>query len=492
MAETLVLAHLEVDASGVAGGVGQANAALQQGQLILGRFGQAQTAVASTTSAVVGRLFNLRAALLTVARSFGVVGLILTLAAGVKTLVSDLVTGTEWFKKFKESFLDWYNAFVKGETALGQFSRKMKELSEGAVESQQAMFDRLKAIGIQSMKLQAMYAAMPDIATNQIQRRILEADLENINIEAIRLADALERIGISRARLRVEAGINVGISASGLPAVAGIPAPPAGGRTATPFESGGDQNVQTILDKMGLGVGVVEQRLAEANEALNLFAVSMAAFGGQAREEIRESLIDQFTAAGLSIDAINEKFKAFGIDAITVTEEIGATVGELPKAIDKAAIAFSVMETALNSVASTLANAFVSDSLSGKEALAALMADLSRAMFAYAAAEVALGIAASVAPIGSAIYGSGPAHFKAAAALGFAGAAAGAASHFFGGGGGGGATPSAGGLELASAGPGGGGTSVSIVVQGSMIGTDENALARSIAQWIRTAQGDGG
>lgn len=492
MAETLVLASLSVDASGVAGGIGQANTALQQGQVILGRFGAAQTALGSTTATVVGRLFNFRAAALAVARSLGVVGLVVSLALALKTLVSDLITSTTWFKNAKEAVSDWYHSLVLGEAGVDRLMRKMAEASKGGVRSYAEDLDKIRNLEVQRLSALIAIDELPFFKKTELA--IARADLEAINVEMIEIADRLDKIGISRVAIAEATTARIGISASGLPAIPEALSTARSSTAAGPGILGENQNVPTVLEALGWpGPGVIEQRLAVAEEALKAFGATMRALGGQARDEIRENLIEMFTKAGLSIDEINVKFKQFSIDAITVTGDLGEALDPIPEKIDpivermnqleeatsKANVKLGLAEAAAGAIAQAFGKAFKGDT----RGIKGFFADILEAMVPVFLGYGAMGLVRG-------FFGDAAGFKIAAISFAAAGAAMVAARALGGGSSGESPIAAGGGGALVPSLPGGGGTSVSVNIFGTFHG-DQNAFAREIASLIRRGERDG-
>jgi hypothetical protein len=159
---------------------------------------------------------------------------------------------------------------------------------------------------------------------------------------------------------------------------------------------------------------------------------------------------------------------------------------------DKVHFAFDAMTIAVQTMASILTNAFAGAGQSVRDALAGMMKSLAQMAFAYALWNVACAIMSSTGIGAIATQGTPHQFLMAAAAFGAVGVAAGLASRALGGG----SESSAGGASaLALAQPGGsrGAPTVIINVNGSLLGTSPQQLQRGIVDlWLLGARDMGG
>lgn len=128
MAETLVLAELSIDSKGVVTGVAVAGGSLDALGKKTEEAGKKVATAASPLDLITKRMFNLRTAAVALVGSFSLAGVILQ----ISNLVQQLITGTDWWKRFSESATDTFNALIKGETAFDRTSRKIQELTKGS------------------------------------------------------------------------------------------------------------------------------------------------------------------------------------------------------------------------------------------------------------------------------------------------------------------------------------------------------------------------
>ena len=203
-----------------------------------------------------------------------------------------------------------------------------------------------------------------------------------------------------------------------------------------------------------------------------------------------ESSLDRL---GFTAEEIMKIFTEFGLHATGVTEKVTKSFKELVedwvKNLSKAQAAFDLFQAALVGIGNAIADAFLEEGVSMKQAIADMLKTIARMAIVYAVLFAAAGVAASTG-FGGAVLAGSPGQFFAAAALFAAvGAAAGLASKALGGG-------------SESRGRGGGrrndfdpnknrGTNIEITIEGSLIGSDPNELGRSISAWITKAQEDG-
>lgn len=192
MAETVVLANLVVNSDGTI--------------TAYNRAGQAVTTLERTTRTSVGRmerdtksgfaevglsskrltegLLQTRELIRGLFLGFSVGGIVL----GLAQLVQSLITSTEWFKKLKESVIDFSRAAFMGEDASERFARKsaeaMKAINVRSVEAIKAdMLEVLKAMAIEQQRIQEGTSDVIKVLTSRGEQYV-EASV--VNLEKLR------------------------------------------------------------------------------------------------------------------------------------------------------------------------------------------------------------------------------------------------------------------------------------------------------------------
>src|SRR3990172_6215104 len=120
MAERLVLAELDLDESAQVAAAGRARAAFvslegganESARRIGTQWSRTTASVESGAALMTRRMFDMRLAVRALLGSFTLAGLVLA----VTGLVKELITGTEWWKRFKEGAEDAHRAIILGET----------------------------------------------------------------------------------------------------------------------------------------------------------------------------------------------------------------------------------------------------------------------------------------------------------------------------------------------------------------------------------------
>lgn len=127
MADTLVLAELSIDSSGVVTGVAVAGGALDNLNRKTEDTGKKSEKASALMGALTGRMFSLRSAAVALLGSFTLAGLILQ----ISNLTANLITGTDWWKKWSGAATDAFNALVKGEGVMERTARHLSEAQKG-------------------------------------------------------------------------------------------------------------------------------------------------------------------------------------------------------------------------------------------------------------------------------------------------------------------------------------------------------------------------
>lgn len=496
MADTLVLASLQVDASGVVSGMGASNRALGQGERALENFGRSGKRVESMTGLLVTKMFSLRSALLAVTRVLGIAGIVLALAHAVVSLTKEVITSTTWFKQAAAAVTDWWQALVHGEDSLGRLSRKLEEHSKGTgVESIGGDLKRMQ-------ELLEKRATLP-LARTPEEVRVRRIELEKYNKEIEQLAINLGKVGISARQVGALEDFQRAIAQGQGGAL----------KSGTTVDmTTGELVPQRTLDKEAAEEAKKRaealRRLTQAQTAANAAALigrneSMAQLMAvddwmvalRQLQDQAEGLVpgvalmaDEMQIFSDMIKQADANTKAWMDSLSGFEEQFFASFSGL----DPALAQFDLFNAALQGVAQTMATTLVHGTEDGKRAIAGLLEQISAMCFTYSLMFAAMAIGATTVA-GAAALGGTPSQFgKAAAGFAAAGVAAGLAARALGGGGGGGREGGGGGGAAGAQAAPASARTLTIVVQGSVIGTDPDDLARELLRLQRTATGDGG
>lgn len=468
MAETLVLANLSIDSSGVVSGLSQSDRAMNKGEATLKRFG---TTGLGTSTALRALGINLGG----LGLAFGRLGPVAGAFAAAYLPISAIMRSKEvaaFRKEWEGISAAWGSAILQ---TYG-LARAMNFLTGGLKEANAALTDP-----------ESLPEMMKRLGVADVQQNIsdltqlfgaLNRELKSGAITANDYAIFLKQIGDKVKGLK-EAG---GLVPGGLAAL--IPpekrkAPP------TPFQTAGIASPAEVVAQLSQ----VKAAIQAISAAQHSGAISIDLYN-TGIENLQGSLVK----IGLTGEQIATVFHQFGAELLDVTPKFSEgqiAISDFADTLDRTQLFMEAFTLALNQLGDALATSLVEGGSNLKKAIANILKDLARMFITYGLAQLALGIMAST-PWGAAVLGEPSGYFRAAAAAFAVGIAAGVASRAVSGtgGGSGGGGRSGGGRGLALAGAGGG-QSVTIVIQGSLIGTDPDNLARDLRKLMRTAEAEG-
>lgn len=207
MGEAVVLADLWVDSKGVISGINESDRALAKGGASLNRFGATSRGLSTALDTTVTRMFSLQKAALGLGGALGIAGVVLSLANAVKTLVSDVISSTEWFRRSKEAVTDWYREIIKGEDAVDRLSRKLGDTSTfSLVTSLRSLQDDRRRI----------IEELQDVPSGGILARGLLLDLKSIDTKIDETVMKLRLLGATSREIGASAGtVPRGVAPSG-------------------------------------------------------------------------------------------------------------------------------------------------------------------------------------------------------------------------------------------------------------------------------------
>lgn len=529
----LVLARLVVDPSGVVSGVEETGAELSKGQKQLGTFGKAQKSLAGNTSLLVNKMFSLKGALLGIGKAFGIAGIVLSLGLALKTLITSLITSTQWFKAAKRSVVDWWMSLTQGETALGRLTRRMKEFggagpSLGVIKRLRELTERSKELRLELKEIErgarqltpggaggilglsAAKEAFKPIPGKETLATATGFDLERTVLETDILIREAERMGVSFEDLaKVIEGLSRGPAFTPGEAITGLPAEDFFKRLGIPTPEQFDAQFRVIRENIKfLGSPEAQEAMGLTTFLRGLRNVSAdfqkLGFTAPQALDLIESAMGSLTTVlanfGLSSERIVEILKEMG----RVMEEISTETDLTPlqeqflaleATVTRGQAIFQAFQVVTQSLANTIADSFLEGGVKFRDAIGQMLKDLARLMITYAVMSVALGILAATGYGALFLVGTPSQFFAAAAAFAGVAALAGAAGIALAGRGGageeGGGSRSV--LSPATITPVAGAfPNVVVNIEGSLLGTDPNELARDIAEIILTNQSDGG
>jgi hypothetical protein len=547
MGEELVLANLSVDAEGVVQGISEGNRAFDQGEAGLVKYGQANMVAQESGGSLLGTLLRLSSVVWLVvkvmsllgvsstaaATGMGILGITLTgvtiagvlafaaaiaavlavlaavaavigtVVALLGTLVGQIIVNTDAWKTMTGAIEDWYLWLIKGENTLERVSRKMKDFGAAATLTQleelaaltkqrEEMQDQISLIRTElgqglievTTLTESMIAKMPPWLQTMV--RIFRP--EDMTLPAVMAALEADLI-INRERSdELFRSLQKVIAAKDIAAATGAAFPGAAGPTPPTRRAGGE--AASVLGLTG-PLEFASQAQAAGEEMRGLHAELRA---GVINIKQFEAAIDTFAEKlqflGMTFEEAQQFAASFGVQLEGVTDiPLDPTPWEnylasLDAATEKSQIKVTLLSSAMSAFASSLSTQLTNGGFSFKM----LMADLLKAMVPVF---IALGSQAAVRAY------LGEPHLWAVAQFAFAAAGAAAvAAAALGGGGAGAAEPGLGPGRRAEAaletgGSRGPGASITIVVQGSLIGTNPDDLARDLGRLIETNQGDG-
>jgi hypothetical protein len=494
--ERIVLADFVVDTRGIVQGMRASDDAMARSRA-------ATRAMGSTADAAAAKLFSLRSAALKLAGAFGFVGVAFAAANAVATLTKDLISSTTWFKNAASAVSDWYQEVVKGADALDRLSSKVRgsqaigALSElRALMGQRSTAEATIARGPNATLTQAsgtMSARglmMPSFTTRPdpsaaVGVKGAAAEIADIDRKANALIATLTRMDMSLEEIERATGAT-------FKAVLGPSL---------------DEIDKAEKDRMDWLKGQLNQFMADRERAV-LAATKKIADEIKKLHEIDlpegGNLLQDLDIQHVQLTRQNEelaKWNQFMIDIYNSTLLAAAAFGKfgevvtaptmkeafkaMSEGVSKINMAVEVAGAAIGTFVSGLSNALISGSFSGKKFFGEMLASLVPVLLGYGALGLVRGFTGDPTGFAAAKIAF-PAAIAAAAAARHLGAGS-VGSQSSGGGGGSGAS-------LAAAAGSSAGPSVTVVIQGSVIGLgmSRDEFARSIAEDIERARSDGG
>jgi hypothetical protein len=465
MADTLVLAELSIDSRGVISGMAAVDKSLDQGTRRLNTFGNEGEKTAKKTDLLGARLFNLKNA---VSAALGGV----TLAGGILAIKN---LGEQALRA-QENFAVFDKALGRAQTSvfrlLGDLTGINKSLGDTAVilDAVARSVERLRGgAGGGGSLLMALWGTT-DIA--QVQR------LLSMHAAIIKMLDPKYGTGgaPSTAKPWEKLGtLNVPTAPGAKyspPGFIGPPGPQGYGDPRAPYIP------QAIKIDVPPNLADPIRGFGNAIDNALISARNLGGYLGSGRSGLQEN--------GETLPSI---FEAFGEIYV---EDVTGQFDEMAAGVDRASDAFANFQTiaipAMEAVSAAAAAGVISATAAARfqEALLAVDAILrGKIQVAHAVAAAASGNygAAALHGVAAGLY------FSAAAFHGVAAVSSGA---YGGGGGAGGRTPNQPGLlQQGQSSPGS--PNVTVIVQGSLLGTSKDQLARDIVTlWEKGAKDQGG
>ncbi len=547
MAESLVLANLVIDPSGVVRGIAVAEGAMAKGEKNLKKYDKGARGAAGGTDLLVGKMTTMRPAISRLAGKIGIAGLaIAALGFALNKLIIPFITQTRWFKKMKIAIVDWSQAVIFGEGATGRLARNMANLhneNKTGVTTTAELIDKLQRLTKTREDLEIIMSGAP----SALEQLVIPQDIGLIDREINATMRKLTDLGNTVKEIKENAGLFGKFPRE---------------ETFTPKEIQGATDQKTPADRakeMSLLTAAMkllnqQQRVNGANqdlladgtenlrskmEALKATAEEFAASGipehdmwaklGILDPRAFKSEMDEVTAKmaflqqnmgdvgdanqyDLAIQNVRTQLMGMGKDAFEADEiirKLGGTIKEVSemgfdldaaflnfkKSASVAQAKFQSFQVAVAGVSNAVAESLFKGGKGMKKAIAEMLLDMAKLMITYAVMNVALGMLASTGYGQLFLGGTAKQFFTAAAKFAVVAAIAGAGSAALGGGGGGG--EGEGGRDSSvlrgpTVTPGGAAfPNVTINVQGSILGTDPNELARDLAELLKTAGDDG-
>lgn len=496
MAEQVVLADLRINSAGVAQGISQANQAFASGQRGLQNFGRSASQAAGFTDTLTTKLFSLRSIATKLGAGFGIAGAAFAAANALFDLGKQLVMSTTFMKNLAEAATDLWKKLVEGEEVIGRLARKSEEFWKGTgVNSMQENLRKQDELRQKSFEGFNMVAKEGEATAEQW--RAAAADIDAAKKGLVQLQ--IEAAKTGKIPLGPEA--RAAARAMGGPLQSGVSAVSLGedlGKFGTSSEVLQQQNekrkeaIKLAREEADI-TSTLNAIIFENAQARQLYnsAVEEALSPAERNKAILDVTAEAMERAKGVTELTGEAFAALSDSFGEMNERIKEMQEELVK-LAEAMTKVDIFQSAAIGFAQVIAESFSSSSKTMRRALHDMLADLAKMYFVKAIENVALGIMAST-PWGQTAGLGDPAPYFASAKLwGLAAVAAGSASAAIGGGGGGGGSRGGGGGGgLASAAAGRGGPNVTIVINGSLMGTNRDELARELKGLLEKAEDDG-
>jgi len=503
VAESLVLANLIVDPSGVVAGIKQSNAALGQGDAALKKFGDGQRGLGNATDLVINRMFSFRAALVAVTRVLGIGAVILTLANALKDLVVDLVTSTEWFKSAKSAVTDYWMALAHGEDTIQRTARHMKDLLSGTgIDSATGTVAKLDELKQKRKELVDQMSSTPKGLARMLMGEDLEAvnkGIDDLTVKMLKMGATAKQVGsvteVQNLFTRLGAGgtLQPGTSANLKTGEIEPPAAPLKNQEALASETASIQALNLIIFENARARQLSSSQLTDQLQLYKEGQFAIEWFGAAigAVDSTTGTFSETLNLNAGAWESVGDAAKDSAAMVASASSTISESMAEAQKASELYQAALDVSTQSASMFASGLAEAAVTGSVSWKKLIGDMLMNMGTMLLAMSLVATVRALLGEENQWATAVYSA----IAATVVLGFAramGAGRGGASS--GGGGVGGGWSRGGNAATASDSkpllshnkP-----SMTINVQGSIIGTDPDNLARDLARLINTAQADG-
>ncbi len=417
----------------------------------ISRFAEAQRDLASQgkrasegLGTFVAKLFDVKGAMIAVAGSIGLVFILLQVGLILRDLTTRVLDNIEGWKTFKTTLDDAFHSMVLGEATVDRLNRKMKEL---AVTAQIGIFGA--DLGEQIENALALRGS--------IAEQIAGTDSGALGAPA--------RLLILKENLR-----EVDASLGGL---------------LRRFEQIGGNRVllEEAFGPLPDTLGAVARTMITVSGAVERAQRAFGGLGDELRDftELGNALHGPITGLGVAFNDAADGVHIWREETLGMTDALPPLIEmmeQLDNTLTTASLQFEVMVGLANQFASSVAGAFSGATLTFKTFVGGMLRMLGTTLLAWGALAVITSYYTGHPgfPVAFATIAAGVAALAAGAALGGGGAAA----------------PQPG--TQAVAGSAGGGRitpNVAIFVEGSLLGTSREELARQITQLVREGQADG-
>lgn len=457
---------------------------------------------------------------------------IVAIVAILPTLAFQIIANSEAFQRLKAAVADWHAWLVRGERTLARLNRNMAEFSRRTILGEvQALRELVKQRAEAARQLEQLTASggqevtRPGLGTlagagvaasllgllpggaagiareasTETVRASMEALRQGIAQTSAEIDEMIRRfvaLGFTLEDIRTETGATLtgvldpaqAISAaiSNILALTEadrqiIARQEAMNRQAAGFFQGGA--LPPVLTEAG-GIFQPDQFAVEVerlNQALMALQRNQAEIAGVQIDQALQNIAKGFVRIGFSAEEAAERIRSFGFEFEEVTLDPWIEfIERLAAGADKSVLKVQALQSAMAVLGDTVAKVGQGGGITFRGFAADVLNATAQMLFAFGAALIAKGFLTD-----------NPVYIQQGIIAGAAGvaaaAAAGALSRQGGGPGGGGSRRSVGGGGTGS----GVSRSVTVVVQGSLMGTDRNELARELKRLIATAEQDG-
>ena len=477
MAEEVTLARLRVDSSGVTTGVNKAGQSLKRGGADVQRFGDKTKAAAASSQGFVGRVFDMKTALTTFAGAVGVVGI----ASIIATMTRNLLANSEAFKTTTAALRDFFGEFVLGETIVDRVGRKLTTALEEA------------QIKIPELDIKAAIARTTEfIAKTELQRDAVAQTRK----ELIEQGFVLGRTSRTLKEINTDLGTFFVMVGKNRPAVSDLDLKIDDFNVAIRGASGQLQQMFIDLGNVRAAAVTVTSPLQALQDSIAGTKIATVAVGQSliAVDPFVNQISDSFNRQLRIQRDLNAELRKYSLRLQTLPQLAGlAKTGteELNETVEQTQVAFSALAIGMQAAGAAAAQAFLEAGVSTRDLFTQVLKDLSRAMIIKGFEYTAYAIAAATG-IGSATLGGTPSQFGTAAGKFFAiGALAGAGARAGGSASGAGAGEPLGGPFAAPTAATAPVQNITVIVEGSLLGTTPEQLGRDLGDLVNRGIRDG-